>query len=89
MTENPFREAAREAADRTDAELSLELARLTRLTGAELDRLFPEPGDREKVAQLMAIVEDATEENEKVLRLQERMDELGGVVVRLLGTLSG
>lgn len=86
--DNPFAAAAKRAAEQTNAELGGELSKLTRLTDKELERLFPEHADKERLAQLLEIVNSATSENEKALRLKKNIDGLAAVAIRLVKTLA-
>jgi hypothetical protein len=75
------------AAGRTDGRLASRIASVSRLTEDEVAALFPKPADVERLKQLLMIVKSAGQENEKTRLLMGRMDQLGGVVVRLLGRL--
>lgn len=86
--ENPFERAAIEAAEKTNRELADELSGLTRLTNRQIQRLFPTRADKKRLTELLVIVNSATEENEKILRLKENLQELGGVVIKLVKTLA-
>lgn len=79
--------AVDDAARETDDRLAQRIAGLTRLTDAEVKSLFPKKGDVEKLAELMEIVRDSTTQTQKVNRLAENVDRLGGVVIALLGKL--
>lgn len=85
---NPFEQAAKDAAAKTNEALGQELSGLTRLTDAELAKLFPERADKEHLAQLLEIVNSATDENEKIVRLKKNIDALGRVAIRLVKALA-
>lgn len=85
---NPFEEAAKKAAELTNIEFASDLSGLTRLTDAEIQRLFPTKVDKERLAELLAIVNSATSDNTKVNRLIRNIDALGGVVIRLVKALA-
>lgn len=84
---NPFTQVAREAANTTNARLDEQLSSLSRLTDGQLRSLFPSKADKQRLAELMAIVAEATAENEKVVQLKRNIDQLAGTVVRLVGAL--
>lgn len=88
MARNRFSSIARESAKKTDDELSDELARLTRLTQPELRRLLPRRADRERFAELMAIVDSSAHANRRLKRLKDNIDELGPVVLKVLRALT-
>lgn len=84
-----FAKAAKEAAAKTNERLGQDLAQRTRLTEAELANLFPEQVDKERLAELLDIVNSATSENEQILRLKKNIDALGAVAIRLVKALAG
>jgi len=63
------------------------MAELTPISQADLARFLPEKEDKERLAELLAIVESSTTENEKVAQLGSRIQELGPVVLRVLKLL--
>lgn len=83
-TENPFREAAAAAREKTNQELGSDLARLTTLPEAEIARMFPRKADREKLAKLVAIVKSSTARNRKLADFRKNLSDLGDVAIRLL-----
>lgn len=85
---NPFDDAAAEAARLTNAELDARVSSLTRLTDAELRRLFPTKADKQRLVELLAIVNAATTENQKIVELRRNLERLGGVALRLIETLA-
>jgi hypothetical protein len=82
-----YRAIARESGARTNEELDAEISRLTPLRDSQIARLLPNKGDKEKLAKLMEIVLDATEENEKIASLRDNIEELGSVAIRILGAV--
>lgn len=87
MARNRFSKIARESAEKTDRELSDELSRLTRLTEPELHRLLPSRGDRERFAELMAIVDSSASANRRLKRLKDNIEELGPVILKVVRAL--
>lgn len=85
---NKFKEkldAARQnAKDKTDKELASEISGLTRLTDDEIQELFPQTADLEKLADLMAIVKSADDQNQKINKIVENSEKFAGVVITLL-----
>ena len=82
-----FEKASREARESTNRALADEFSELTVLDADEVERLLPRKVDKERFAELMAIVAAGTDDNTKVADLKERFDEFGGVLVRVLKTL--
>lgn len=77
-------DAIKNAATKTDATLSGEITKLTRMTDAEVKALFPTPADVQKLADLLKIVKGAQARNDKVQHLTDSIESLGGTVVTLL-----
>jgi hypothetical protein len=77
--------SAQRAGERTDAKLAGEVSSFTRLTDDEVKKLFPDAADAKKLIELMEIVKRGTDQNQKVNQLIANIENLGGVVVKLLG----
>jgi len=77
-----------EEARQTNIKFSAEIARLTSLTSADAQRLFPRKIDKERLVELMAIVRAATARNEKAAQLEKNIQTLSTSVVRLLEFLA-
>ena len=73
-----------QAADETDLQLESKISSLTHMKDEDINVLFPEQADKEKLVQLMKIVNEATSENEKKLRLINNIEALAGTTVKLL-----
>lgn len=73
-----------EAGDRTDKKLAGKISAVTRMTDAEVRRLFPDPADVKKLAELMEIVKRAGDRNEKINRIVGQAEEFGGIILTLL-----
>ena len=79
-----FEKVSREARESTNRALAQELTALTFLTEQEVQRLLPRKVDKERFGTLMAIVAADTDESAKVAALKENLDEVGGVLVKIL-----
>lgn len=77
--------AAKRADKKTDQKLATGLAAATHLTDEEIQKLFPKPADAEKLAELLRIVKGAENYNTRVANLKDRIDDLSGVIIKLLG----
>jgi hypothetical protein len=84
-----FRRIAAKVREETNKELAGEIARLTPLTEDEITRLVPTKQDKERLAELMAIVMAATSENARVAAFRRNAGRLGTVAVRLLRAAFG
>jgi hypothetical protein len=82
------RAAAETAGAATDAALASRISSACRLTDAEVKALFPQADDAARAAELLAIVNDATDQNQKVARLSAQIGDFAGAAVKLIGALS-
>ncbi len=87
LTDKEIAAAVADAKKIADTTLASREASLTRLTEADLQALFPDPGDSRRANELLAIVRARTSEAEKVNALVAKIDALAPVVVKLLGGL--
>jgi hypothetical protein len=74
-------------AAQTNAELSSQMQQFGPLSAADMAQLFPTPQDQAAVKQLIDIVNSSATQNAKVAALQTNVQQLGGVVIKLLGRL--
>lgn len=74
-----------EAGDRTDKKLAGQISSITRMTDGEVKKLFPDPADVKKLAELMEIVKRAGDRNEKINKIVSNAEEFAGVILTLLG----
>ena len=86
-TPNPFDDAARAAADETDRTLAGEEAKLRTPSWDEIKKKLPSSIDQKNLDQLIQIVTDATDHNEKVAALISNAATLGGTIVKILSTI--
>lgn len=84
---NRYEEAARRAAEKTDEEYASEISSLTRLKDSEINRLFPTRADKDGLLEFLSIVNSATNENEKIVKLKKNIDNLAGTVIKLVKLL--
>lgn len=71
----------------TNKELADEIAALTTLTSAQLEKLLPKKQDKKQLKELIKIVNAATSENTRIATLRTKMKKLGGVVFKILKTV--
>jgi len=81
-------EELKTAAQKTDDALASKISSLTKFTDAEIKKLFPKPADVERLSQLMQIVQASTTEQQKLNRLTQNIESLGGTVLKLLKALT-
>lgn len=79
-----YKDAADRAAQLTNEQLTMQISSLTKLKKEEIETLFPERADKERLGQLISIVKDATSENEQVSKLKDNIENLAGTAVKLL-----
>lgn len=73
------------AAESTDQKLASRISSLTRMTDEEIQDLFPNPADKEKLTKLMKIVKSSEDRNTKVNKIVANAEEFGGTVLSLIG----
>ena len=71
-------------AELTNAQLAGELAKLTPLTEEQLGTLLPRKVDKQRLVQLLDIVNSSASQNRKLASLTANVGELGGVVLKVL-----
>jgi hypothetical protein len=67
----------------TNKQLAGELAKVTPMTVDEINKLLV---DKQRLAELISIVNSAAAENTRTAELTNKMGDLGGVVMKLLST---
>jgi hypothetical protein len=68
----------------TNEQLGGELAKVTPLTAEEVNKLLPRRADKERLKQLIELVNSCVSQNKKLASLTSNFAELGGVVLTLL-----
>jgi pyruvoyl-dependent arginine decarboxylase (PvlArgDC) len=71
----------------TDEKLVQELAKITKLTQSDIDKILPERADKEKFARLKAILDAETTKNNKQAQFLDNIQELGGMLFKLLNVV--
>ena len=74
---------SQEAAD-TNAALAAEIAGLTSLSSNQIDEFFPAKIDKERLVELLEIVNSSADRNEKVANVRSNISNLAETVVRLV-----
>ncbi|GAV19377.1 hypothetical protein MMIC_P0311 [Mariprofundus micogutta] len=72
------------AAIETDEQLASKISSLTRMNDEEIQDLFPEKADKQKLIELMQLVNASTDENTRTVRLVDNIQDLAGTAVKLL-----
>jgi len=73
-----------EAAAETDVALESKISSLTNMNDEDINALFPEIADKEKLVKLMKIINQSASENEIKARLINNIEDLAGTAVKLL-----
>ena len=73
-----------QAADDTDEELATEMSSITRLTNEEIKELFPRPSDAQKLFELIRLVNEDTEKNEKINNLVANSEKFADILITLV-----
>lgn len=74
-----------DASEKTDKKLAGKISNITRMTDEEVEELFPKPADVKKLAELMEIVKQAGDRNDKINKIVADADKFGGIILTLLG----
>lgn len=82
-----FADIAAEVANKTNEDLASEISSLTHLKDNEINKLAPAKQDKEKLLQLLEIVNSATSENEKAVKLKENIESLAVTAIKLVKVL--
>ena len=82
-----FRYDFSEEASFTNEELALELSAHTALTAQQLHELLPRRADKQRLAQLIEIVNSSSSKNRKIAALRRNLGDLGGVLLKILQTV--
>jgi len=77
-----------EAAEDTDEELATEMSSITKLTNEEIKELFPKPSDTQKLFELIRLVNEDTEKNEKINKLVANSEKFADIVITLVSRLT-
>ena len=84
MNIQKWKEILENAKEKTDHEFASEASSLIHLTDEEIKEITPEPLDREKFAELMTIVKDATKSNKEKAAAIRSINGLAEIAVSLL-----
>ena len=84
---NKYAAAARRAQQQTDEEYQAIISGITRLKEDEIEKLFPEKADKQKLLELLALVNSGTSDNQKILKLKENTEKFGVIALKLLKLL--
>jgi hypothetical protein len=76
--------AAKKAREATEAEYASLISSITSLNDAEIKKLFPERADKDKLVELLNIVNEATDDNDAINKLTKNIGTLAGTVVKLV-----
>ena len=77
-----------DAGDRTDDQLAGRISSVTRLTDEEVKKMFPDPGDVKRLAELMEIVKRSGNQNEKINQIVANAEHFAGVIITLLSKVA-
>jgi len=81
---NRYRKAAKTAKNLTNKQLGEELAKLSPLNDQKLRELLPTKRDKERFAELMAMVEREAARDEQLAYLSKNLQTTGKVVLKVL-----
>ena len=87
MDAQKWQEIRRKAREKTDNEFASEASSLTRLTDEQIKKIAPSIEDREKLAELMEIVQDDTKSNEEKANAIKNIKGLAEIAAKILPAL--
>jgi hypothetical protein len=87
MDAEKWKALRKKAREKTDRQFASEASGLTRLTDEEIRAIAPAVEDREKLAQLMEIVKDATRTNQEKARALKDINGLAEMAIQVVGSL--
>ena len=76
-----------DAKSKTDSKLASEISSISKLSDADIKKLFPEKASAAAFIELMTIVKSSDDRNKKINRIVENGKKFGGIVLDLLGKL--
>ena len=85
--ENDLDRAANHASRELDERFASAISSLTRLKDDEVEALFPKSEDKEKLIELIKLVNSSADHNTKVNQLIAKSEKLSGSVLKLLGSV--
>ena len=71
-------------AQNADERLASRISSVTRMTDDEVMELFPEPGDVQKLAELMSVVKAADDRNTKINNIVANAENFAGIILTLV-----
>lgn len=77
-------QAAEQAAEETDTQISEKIARLTSLKQSDIEETFPEKSDQKKLAELLRLVHSSKTRQDKVNAIVNNAEKFAGIIVSLL-----
>ncbi|MDN3378711.1 MULTISPECIES: hypothetical protein [unclassified Pseudoalteromonas] len=74
--------------DSTNKKLYSKISSVTRLTDEEISEMLPDEADVKKLSKLMTIIKSAENDNIKVKKLADNVQELGSIAIKLIDKLT-
>lgn len=87
MDAEKWKEIRKKAREKTGIQFASEASGLTRLTDEEIRAIAPAVEDREKLAQLMELVKDATRTNQEKAKALKDVNGLAEMAIQVVGSL--
>lgn len=78
---------AKESAQRTDEKHQNKILEFTTLDEDTINKIAPEPADKEKLLRLIEIVKSSTADNKKIIDIKNNIENLAGVMLNTLKIL--
>lgn len=73
-----------QASEEADRKVGDEILGKIKMDQDKINELFPDTGDQQKFSELMEIVKSADDQNKKVNKIKDRIEDFSGTIVTLL-----
>lgn len=87
--DNKYEKASKESADRTDLKYAQQISELLEIDPKKLAKYFPEQTDKDKLVELIKIVNNSTDQNEKIAQIQENISNYAETVISIVKYIKG
>ena len=72
----------------TNAELASEIESVTKMSSADVERMFPTKADKEILQDLLSIVNSSASNNSKLANIRSNFTKFGGTLLKLTKNLA-
>lgn len=85
MSNKPdFDKISDDASEKADRKVGDKILNQINMDQEEIEKLFPDTGERQNFSELMKIVKSADDRNQKVNKISNHIEDFSGTIVKLL-----